>query len=526
MKKARARKSTPATAAATDVADATAAEAPPPATESAPRNGHPVPFEEGDDVPEGVTTEALAEATQELAESIQAAEGTGTIHGDAVKTVLQNATGETIAEIEPVPSLNAVACMECNEPNNLDATVCQKCGAPIVPPKLQELGATPKTIRAAAGALVDHARNAQDAETVERGGAPEPVAPKGTRDKPSENQSDLPLDFGPFNPDNALRAIFDKQIDVKRLEEDYDEKKEEASEAKKALDKGNRELTNLIESFRRQRQQALNPSQPFLRPVDTEAPVKPQSGCRLEREGKKCHICEEARARKLQPRTDSAVHPEHQDHETVGLRAYREYELKPLQARLLAATPPVQLTLADLEIIDAPTIAEIVKWLDAPGPIPPQIFALSCIATAPGTMAQCCRTCDRVLATAKPNETTVWFVEGTLVGLECAGKGGDNQEQEEEAMQDSEPTQTPTTTDQPDQPEGSPGLPPASEPARPDAPATENPTPPVEETKARKPRSHATRQGTARREPERERSQQAKGNRRPVKAKGKSGKRR
>lgn len=59
-------------------------------------------------------------------------------------------------------------CDNCTTTNSVaDNQVCRECGSPYVSEKLAELGVTQTGVMAVAGALVEHAHNAADAESVE-----------------------------------------------------------------------------------------------------------------------------------------------------------------------------------------------------------------------------------------------------------------------------------------------------------------------------------------------------------------------
>lgn len=101
---------------------------------------------------------------------------------------------------------------------------------------------TPEQIAAGLDRLSGGVATAQDVENAARAeeGLP-PIEPE------------LPLDFGPFNPDAALKSIFDKEADVSRLKAISDRKRSEANDASRDYKDGRHFLrgcmTNLVLEF-------------------------------------------------------------------------------------------------------------------------------------------------------------------------------------------------------------------------------------------------------------------------------------
>lgn len=239
---------------------------------------------------------------------------------------------------------------------------------------------------------------------------------------PLEPQPDLPLDFGPFNSDAALKTIFDKQTEIKALQADYDDKKEAAKEAKDELDKANRGLVGIIDSLKNRRQQALNPSQPYLADVGG-TPATFRTGCPWERNhpGQACPICSASQAVGIKhPALESPVHPEHEAHESTAAAAHAQNVLEPLRLKLEAMN--IFVIIEQLQTLVTEDLQALQAYADEPSVIPPQLLAHMCVAAAPGSIVQCCQTCDRTLRSpidhADP-DNPVWYPEGARVGFDC-----------------------------------------------------------------------------------------------------------
>lgn len=228
----------------------------------------------------------------------------------------------------------------------------------------------------------------------------------------------LPLDFGPFNSDAALKAIFEKSAEVRLLQADYDEKKEAASDAKKELDIAAKALVNIIESLKHRRTQALNPSQPYLADVSTGA-TSGSSACPWERAhpGQVCPICSAAQAKDIAPALESAVHPEHEHHLETAQSAHL-LVLAPIAEKLKAVN--LFVTVDDLESLPAADLAAVESYASEPTVIPPHILTRCCVAAAPGSLMQLCQRCEIRLADETDRSASFdWYPEGALVGFDC-----------------------------------------------------------------------------------------------------------
>lgn len=266
-------------------------------------------------------------------------------------------------------------------------------------------------IKAGLQALSGGIATSQDVENAAR--AEEGLAPI---------DQELPLDFGPFNSDAALKAIFEKSAEVRELQADYDRKKDAAKDAKSELDTAAKALVNIIESLKNRRTQALNPTQPYLRDVAGDAPSS--SPCPWERDhpGQTCPVCSEAKAVNLQPALESEVHPEHEGHAATAERARVQNVLEPLRVKLEAVNLFVET--AELAGLSTEDLNALESYATEPSVIPPHIFAKTCVADAPGSLMQMCTTCGMALRSEADNaaEGRGWFPEGARVGFDCAGK--------------------------------------------------------------------------------------------------------
>lgn len=229
---------------------------------------------------------------------------------------------------------------------------------------------------------------------------------------------ELPLDFGPFNSDAALKAIFEKSAEVRVLQADFDRKKEAAKDAKGELDIAAKALVNIIESLKNRRTQALNPTQPFLADVsgDTKA-----AGCPWEvaHPGQHCPICEQAKAKLITVDVNSEVHPEHAGHAAIAEAARRKTLLEPLAAQL--ATVNLYVEVDELAGITAEDLAQLVAYVAEPSPIPPQILARCHVAAEPGSIMQVCQRCETNLRdeTNRTEDKSDWYPVDARVGFDC-----------------------------------------------------------------------------------------------------------
>lgn len=402
-----------------------------------------------------------------------------------------NGSGNELQREQIVDTNNQWTCPECKTVNATtevdgDITVtmraCKECGAvrpdssddeaDLIADSNSDLDATDfdaselttDDINAGLQNLSGGIATSQDIENAAR--AEEGLPPKG--------QSELPLDFGPFNADAALKAIFEKQAEIKTLQADYDEKKDEAKEAKSELDKANRALVAIIDALKNRRQQALNPSQPYLREVNDAAPSLGNSRCPWERDhpGQSCPICTAAQAKDITPALESAVHPENEKHAETAEAARVLKVLAPLTLELkkvnVFALPD------ELAALSTEDLQSLQLYVEEPSPIPPQIFAKTCRAAERGSIIQVCQSCERVLLDITAGVEP--YPVDARVGFQCGAYVAPDSETLINAVADS-----------------------AVDLAAEEAKAEEA---------TRKPRSHAKRNRARKTEPEQERAQQ------------------
>jgi hypothetical protein len=282
----------------------------------------------------------------------------------------------------------------------------------------------------------------------------------------------LPLDeagdtgdgFERFNANKAFGAIADKNVEVQASRDKYEALKKQTAEAKKELDNDEAALGRIITGFAKAR--AVQNSPQAMLPLNGQAPAV-ESNCPWERAnpGFPCPVCTAAKKAKLNPSSDSEVHPEHDKHEDTATAAFDANVITPLipklKAKGLAITPD---EIMDLE---ADQLQSLIDWTEQNGIVPPPILATSHVAMGPGTMAQVCKHCSIDLAYSTDPEG--FYAEGERVGLDCDAKLNEIVERVE------------------------------SEVAEEEAAA---------ETAVRKPRSHAKKATSKKREPEQERAQQ------------------
>lgn len=225
------------------------------------------------------------------------------------------------------------------------------------------------------------------------------------------------LDFGPFNSDAALKAIFEKSAEVRTLQADYDRKKEAASDAKRELDLAAKALVAIIESLKNRRSQALHPSQPYLKDVSGDAPASSACPWELAHPGQECPVCSQAKKQLTNVDVNSEVHPEHERHAAIAEAARVKNVLIPLSEKLVAVN--VYADPLELAGLSTDELNGLIAYADEPTPMPPHILVKTCVALAPGEMAQCCGTCGLVLATITTERG--WYPEGARVGFGCKG---------------------------------------------------------------------------------------------------------
>lgn len=328
---------------------------------------------------------------------------------------------EGVTEESTVESTDAWKC-ECgtvNDPeaedlaDDADPDVCKNCGKSAFdqPEVLAEL--TIDAVKAGLQNISGGVATSQDIENAAR-------AEEGL---PPMEAAGL-LDFGPFNSDNALKAIFEKQAEVRSLQADYDRKKEIAKDTKGELDIASKALVNIIESLKNRRTQALNPSQPFLKDVSGDAVASAEnmraagiSTCPWEREhpGQSCPICTRAQAEDLVPALESEVHPDHEGHAAIAEAARVKNVLLPMVDELARVT--IFVTVEDLQPLSVEDLNALREYATEPSPIPPQILVRSCVAAEPGSLIQVCQRCERILR--NDTEGLGWFAVDVRVGLSC-----------------------------------------------------------------------------------------------------------
>lgn len=300
-------------------------------------------------------------------------------------------------------------------PEDHDLTTCVSCGASAFDQEDEDEPDPPsiEDVKAGLSNLAGGIATAQDVENAAR--SEEGLPPR---------DQELPLDFGPFNSDAALKAIFEKSMEVRALQADYDDKKDAAKDAKSELDIASKALVNIIESLKNRRTQALNPTQPYLADVSGQAPAA--TGCPWERDhpGQACPICVQAKAELINVDVNSEVHPEHAGHAAIAEAARVKNVLVPMQKQLEAVN--VCLTIEDLQSVSTEDLAALEAYATEPSVMPPHILSKTCVAAAPGSIAQVCGTCQRLLigvtVAESENENTVigWYPEGARVGLQHA----------------------------------------------------------------------------------------------------------
>lgn len=249
-----------------------------------------------------------------------------------------NGSGGELHREPVVDTNNQWTCAECKTVNTIEdaPNYCGECGSVRVNDDGPDLTSDDEThefigeiteeqIKAGLSNLSGGIADSQDIENAAR--AEESLPPL--------ERAGL-LDFGPFNSDAALKAIFEKSAEVRELQADYERKKDLAKDAKGELDIASKALVNIIESLKNRRTQALNPSQPFLKDVSADAPSVSTSRCPWERQhpGQSCPICTRAAAEDLVPALESEVHPEHEGHATVAEAARVKNVLEPLADKL------------------------------------------------------------------------------------------------------------------------------------------------------------------------------------------------
>lgn len=210
----------------------------------------------------------------------------------------------------------------------------------------------------------------------------------------------------------------DKSVEVDLLRTSWQRKAESAKDAKKEYEIGGAALLNLINTFKLRRQQALNPSQPYLKDVSAEQPAPVSSStCPWEREhpGQSCPICTAANAKDLVPALESEVHPEHEGHATIAEAARVKNVLEPLAEKLRHVH--VIASVEDLQQLSTEDLTAITSYADEPTPMPPQLVARCCVAAEPGSIIQVCQRCERVLieVVTEANALPV----GEFVGFAC-----------------------------------------------------------------------------------------------------------
>jgi hypothetical protein len=161
----------------------------------------------------------------------------------------------------------------------------------------------------------------------------------------------------------------------------------------------------------------LNPSQPFLRDVSSDA-APASSTCPWERAhpGQSCPICTRANAEDLVPALESEVHPEHEGHEAIAEAARVTNVLEPLVGKLHHVN--VFTDSSELQQLTTDDLNALIAYADEPTPMPPQLIARCCRAAEPGSIMQVCQNCAKVLQSA--NSGVAPYPVNALVGFDCA----------------------------------------------------------------------------------------------------------
>lgn len=249
-------------------------------------------------------------------------------------------------------------------------------------------------------------------------------------------QASLPGVFPPFNFEGAFKEIVDQARNVERLKADYDDAKEEAASAKKALDKAAELLMSMTLEFERRRRDktAEPPSAPPVEP----SPRLVKCTWEAAHPNDPCPLCGEKRDEFLiaqlipnpsaLPPSDAEAHVEAVDRYLVSREVYE--------------------TQQSLEAIDTYVSDEIVQgWTsderkavtlyadqqddlknniaqsdDAPRLERPKVLGRPHVPEDPHTLdegPQRCSICNKVLPKA---EGSYLYAVTDLVGVDCIGK--------------------------------------------------------------------------------------------------------
>lgn len=314
-------------------------------------------------------------------------------------------------------------CTDCGTVNSESNDECFECGFAqpkpedeiVIPDSLKELGATPNTIKALAGGLVEHAANAAGAEAVEN---------------PNRKPTDVPLPldgegetadtgdgFERFNANKAFSAIHAKNAEVAIQRAKVKSLTDDLNAEKAILKEDEAALGRIISQFGKAREQQNSPQ--AMLPLNGQ-PAAVESNCPWERAnpGFPCPVCTAAKKAKLNPSADSEVHPEHDKHEDTATAAFDANVITPLIPKLKAKG--LAITADELNDLDAEQLQSLIDWTEQSGPVPPAILATAHVAAAPGELAQLCANCEIDLAFSTDEEG--FYDEGIRVGLDCSAK--------------------------------------------------------------------------------------------------------
>lgn len=230
--------------------------------------------------------------------------------------------------------------------------------------------------------------------------------------------NDRPLPFEPpeFDMEAALVEIANKSRLVAALEADWEGCKEETSQAKKRLERAERELRDFIAEIddKRRAQERLL-TQPYLAPVD-DAP-KPR-GCAYERStGRPCPVCR-VKAGEAAPAVEDVETHARAEAEECG-------ELLQLVNVHIGADVIATWSREEREAVEAyagAIKAELDGQADAVIPERPAVLGTQHVALEAADGEQRCKVCAAVIAKPEGDDDVLWSYDlGALVGVDCAG---------------------------------------------------------------------------------------------------------
>lgn len=284
------------------------------------------------------------------------------------------------------------------------APTCWNCGDQRHE-KLEELGVTNKTVQALAGGLVDQAQNAAGVEALER-----PAGETATSAAKPE-QPALKFPAGQFDADAAFLAIERQNRIVKAAKSEWEDLKEQTSEARKTYDKATDTLSQLIEFHEDKKHEGER--QPFLREVDQETAT-----CEVSKMmGAPCPACASQRAKGEPADPNDPLHPAHPQHEAIA-KSLLVKDAMDLATRLQGKH--FYMDAAALMLLPIGELQTLQRYSVQTGAIPPEMLTRAHVAAAAGTERQECKHCSTVLIDAKRVDLGASFYpENAAVGLDC-----------------------------------------------------------------------------------------------------------